>query len=141
MADKIYLDSSFIPDVGFHKIREWLASHCRCEENIDYFINLKPTCNQKKLEIEFQYTDELVNSMFRKDNYVIKKLIKGVVEIKKNKNKNKKIKFGNINVVKDWGWAPEYINAMQLIANSNSLKDHVICTGNAISLRTFIRKG
>ena len=68
MADKIYLDSSFIPDVGFHKIREWLASHCRCEENIDYFINLKPTCIQKNLEIEFQYTDELVNSMFRKDS-------------------------------------------------------------------------
>ena len=49
-------------------------------------------------------------SEFRKNNYVIKKLVNGALKIKKNQNKKiKKIKFGNINVVKDWGWAPEYV--------------------------------
>ena len=68
MADKIYLDSSFTADVGFHKIREWLSGHCLCIENKDYFMELEPTCNQEKLESEFQYTDELVKSLYRKDS-------------------------------------------------------------------------
>ena len=68
MADKIYLDSSFTTDVGFHKIRGWLAAHCLCIENKEYFMELEPTCNQGELESEFQYTDELVKSLYRKDS-------------------------------------------------------------------------
>ena len=68
MADNIYLDNSFTLDVGFHKIREWLSEHCRCMENKNYFIDLEPTDNQKYLESEFQFSDELANSFYRKDN-------------------------------------------------------------------------
>ena len=50
------------------------------------------------------------------------------------------MKAGNIDIVKDWGWAPEYIEAMQLVANSKNLKDYVICTGKPNSLKSFINK-
>ncbi len=68
MADRIYLDSSFTTDVGFHKIREWLADHCRCMQNKNHFIDIEPISNKEKLKSEFEYTDELVSSIFRKDN-------------------------------------------------------------------------
>ena len=77
-------------------------------------------------------------SNLRDDSFVTQKIITTVKQIVKNKDI--KLRVGNIDIIRDWGWAPEYINAMQLIANSNRLKDHVICTGNAISLRTFIKK-
>ena len=68
MADKIYLDSSFIADVGFHKIREWLSDHCRCIQNKNHFIDIEPISSEENLKSEFQYTDELVSSLNRKDN-------------------------------------------------------------------------
>lgn len=77
-------------------------------------------------------------SMFRKDNYVIKKLIKGALEIKKNKKSKKKIKFGNIDVVKDWGWAPEYVSIMNKILNSKKIDDYIICSGVSKSLNSVI---
>ncbi len=77
-------------------------------------------------------------SYLRNENFVTQKIIKGAKKIK-NKQINK-IKLGNINIYRDWGWAPEYVEAMQLITNSNDLKDHVICSGVAYSLKTFIEK-
>jgi len=77
-------------------------------------------------------------SHLRNENFVTQKIIKGAKQIK-NKQLNK-IKLGNINISRDWGWAPDYVEAMQLIANSNGLKDHVICSGILNSLKTFIEK-
>lgn len=77
-------------------------------------------------------------SHLRNENFVTQKIIKGAKQIK-NKQLNK-IRLGNINISRDWGWAPDYVEAMQLIANSNGLKDHVICSGIMNSLKTFIKK-
>jgi len=80
-------------------------------------------------------------SMFRKNNFVIKKLVKEALKIKKNKNKNKqikKIKFGNTNVIKDWGWAPEYVSIMNKILNSRKIEDYIICSGSSKSLNSVI---
>ena len=81
----------------------------------------------------FQHESEL-----RKNNYVIKKL-KRSFKIRKNKNKKiKKIKFGNINVVKDWGWAPEYVFIINKILISNKIDDYIICSGVSKSLNSVI---
>ena len=77
-------------------------------------------------------------SHLRNENFVTQKIINGAVQIKKKELK--KLKVGNINVIRDWGWAPEYVDAIQLIADSNDLKDHVICTGSSKSLKEFIEK-
>ena len=77
-------------------------------------------------------------SHLRNENFVTQKIINSAMRIKKKEIK--KIKLGNINVIRDWGWAPEYVEAMQLIANSNKTKDHVICSGNSKSLKEFIAK-
>lgn len=77
-------------------------------------------------------------SILRPETFVTQKIIKTAKEIKKNKKK--KLIIGNIDIIRDWGWAPEYINAIQLIANSNLIKDHIVCTGEATSLKKLIEK-
>ena len=78
-------------------------------------------------------------STLRNDNFVVPKIIKSAFDLR-NKNSKKRIKFGDISIIRDWGWAPEYVEAMQLIADSKELNDHVICSGQANSLQVFIEK-
>ena len=68
MGDSIYLDNSFVDDVGFAHIKQWLSEQSRCEENHNYFSSLKPTCNKKYLKNEFEFSDELVKAIHRKEN-------------------------------------------------------------------------
>ena len=77
-------------------------------------------------------------SNLRPETFVTQKIIRTAQEIRKNKKK--KLEVGNIEIIRDWGWAPEYINAIQLISESNIIKDHIICSGNAVSLKSFIQK-
>ncbi len=79
-------------------------------------------------------------SHLRDKHFVTQKIITSANQINNKRNKGKKIKMGNINIVRDWGWAPEYIEAIQIITNSKTIKDYVICTGNSYSLETFIQK-
>ena len=77
-------------------------------------------------------------SNLRPQTFVTQKIIQTAREIQKNKNK--KLEVGNIEIVRDWGWAPEYINAIRLISDADIVKDHVICSGNPNSLKSFIQK-
>ena len=78
-------------------------------------------------------------SDLRDKSFVTHKIIQGALAIKKQKD-HRKMKLGNIKVVRDWGWAPEYVEAMQLITNAQHLKDYVICSGKTNTLELFISK-
>ena len=39
------------------------------------------------------------------------------------------IELGNIQAMRDWGYAPEYVNAMYLMLQNELPKDYVISTG------------
>jgi len=75
-------------------------------------------------------------SPLRDKRFVTHKVINSAIEC--SKDKNKKFQFGNIEIVRDWGWAEEYVEAMQAIANQSKLKDHLICTGIGVSLQDII---
>ncbi len=77
-------------------------------------------------------------SHLRNENFVTQKIIKYACEIKRNKSI--RLQLGNIDVIRDWGWAPEYVEAIQIVLKSEKLKDYVICSGKANSLRLFIEK-
>ncbi len=77
-------------------------------------------------------------SHLRNESFVTHKIVRAAYAIKNNKQG--KLKLGNIDIVRDWGWAPEYIEAVQLITNSSNLKDHIICSGKSNSLKVFIEK-
>ena len=77
-------------------------------------------------------------SDLRPDQFIIKKIIKGAILSKKNKNY--KLQVGNIKIERDWGLAEEFVEAMQIQLRSDKNCDQIICTGVKTSLEDFIRK-
>jgi len=49
-----------------------------------------------------------------------------------------KLRLGNISIVRDWGWAPEYVRAMWLMLQQPEPGDYVIATGESYSLEEFV---
>lgn len=48
------------------------------------------------------------------------------------------IDLGNIDAARDWGYAPEYVRAMQLMLNAEIPKDYVIATGELHTVRELL---
>ena len=88
----------------------------------------------------FAITGILANheSPLRKENFVTQKIIKSVKRIALDDSQ--KLKLGNINVKRDWGWAPEYVDAIILMMNNKTPKDYVIASGKSHTLTEFINK-
>ncbi|MGE5658361.1 MAG: GDP-mannose 4,6-dehydratase [Actinomycetota bacterium] len=49
-----------------------------------------------------------------------------------------KLHLGNISVQRDWGWAPEYVEAMYLMLQQEEADDYVIATGESYALEEFV---
>lgn len=75
-------------------------------------------------------------SPLRKERFVTKKIIATACRIAKGSNEN--LILGNINIHRDWGWAPEYVNAMWLMLQQEKPDDFIIATGATISLKEFV---
>ena len=84
------------------------------------------------------YTGILFNheSPLRGKQFITSHIISGA--IKCSKNRDHKLELGNLNIARDWGWAEEYMEAIQLMNTGRNKADHVICTGRLTSLVEFI---
>jgi len=51
-----------------------------------------------------------------------------------------RVSLGNLSVQRDWGWAPEYVDAMWRIVQHETADDFVIATGKSHSLREFVER-
>jgi GDPmannose 4,6-dehydratase len=49
-----------------------------------------------------------------------------------------KLFMGNLEAVRDWGYAPEYVEAMWLMLQSDTPDDYVVATGTDYSVRDFL---
>lgn len=49
-----------------------------------------------------------------------------------------KLSLGRLDIVRDWGWAPEYVRAMWLMLQQDDPDDYIIATGEANSLQDFV---
>ena len=76
-------------------------------------------------------------SVLRGENYVVRKVISQAMAIKSGVRKEK-IKLGNIEIVRDWGYAPRYVEAMWKMLQIEEMQDFHICSGEAVSLRELI---
>ena len=87
----------------------------------------------------FAVTGILFNheSPLRQEHFVTKKIITTVRRIAAGSNE--KLKLGNIDIQRDWGWAPEYVDAMWRMLNLEEPEDFVIATGVQLSLREFVQ--
>lgn len=76
-------------------------------------------------------------SALRGPNYVIKKVIHQAILLEQ-KLSTVPIKVGNLSIERDWGYAPNYVEAMWLILQQEKIDDYHICSGNLTSLQSFI---
>lgn len=73
-------------------------------------------------------------SPMRPRRFVTKKIVEGAVRVSQEGGK---LHLGNLSIARDWGWAPDYVEAMQLMLQTPESKDYVIATGEVHSLREF----
>lgn len=72
----------------------------------------------------------------RGETFVTRKITMGVASILAGRQE--KIFLGNLEVKRDWGYAPEYVEAMWLMMQEEEPDDYVLGTGEAHSVREFL---
>lgn len=75
-------------------------------------------------------------SPLRPERFVTQKIVKSACRIAAGSNE--KLHLGNISIARDWGWAPEYVEAMWLMLQQDMADDYVIATGETNSLEDFV---
>lgn len=75
-------------------------------------------------------------SPLRPERFVTKKIVASACRMANGSAET--LRLGNMDVVRDWGWAPEYVDAMWRMLQQESADDFVIATGESHSLREFV---
>lgn len=75
-------------------------------------------------------------SPLRPTRFVTQKIIRAAIEI--SEGSATKLTLGNLAIERDWGWSPDYVQAMWLMLQSNSPQDFIIATGVGHSLAEFV---
>lgn len=77
-------------------------------------------------------------SPLRPERFVTQKIVKAAGRIARGSPE--KLSLGNITIQRDWGWAPDYIDAMWRMLNADTPDEYVIATGRTVSLEYFVSK-
>ncbi|MDQ0613789.1 GDPmannose 4,6-dehydratase [Microbacterium sp. W4I4] len=73
----------------------------------------------------------------RGETFVTRKITRAVARIAEGVQN--KLVLGNLDAVRDWGYAPEYVEAMWMMLQQDQPDDYVIATGEAHSVREFVQ--
>ncbi|MFF5727495.1 GDP-mannose 4,6-dehydratase [[Kitasatospora] papulosa] len=72
----------------------------------------------------------------RGETFVTRKITRGVARIKAGLQD--RLHLGNLDAVRDWGYAPEYVEAMWRMLQCDTPDDYVVATGEGVSVRQFL---
>ncbi len=75
-------------------------------------------------------------SLLRPPRFVTRKICQSAARIAMGSSET--LSLGYISINRDWGWAPEYIEAMWKMLQQKSPEDYVIATGHLSGLREFV---
>ncbi len=75
-------------------------------------------------------------SYLRNNDFFIKKVIRESIAISLKKQNN--LQVGNIDIKRDFGYAPKYVEAMFLMLQQENPSDYLVCSGQSLSLREII---
>lgn len=75
-------------------------------------------------------------SVRRGETFVTRKITRAAVRIKLGLQN--KLILGNLQAVRDWGYAPEYVEAMWLMLQMEQPSDYVVATGTATKVEDFL---
>lgn len=74
----------------------------------------------------------------RGETFVTRKITRAIANIVAGKQK--KLYLGNLDAKRDWGYAPEYVEAMWLMLQNEKPDDYVIGTGETHTVKEFVEK-
>jgi len=77
-------------------------------------------------------------SPLRGENFVTRKVSMAVARISAELTDT--LELGDVEVARDWGWAPDYVQATMLMLEADSPKDYVLATGISHRLSFFVQK-
>lgn len=75
-------------------------------------------------------------SPLRHSRFVTRKIVDAAARIAAGSDE--RLSLGNISVRRDWGWAPEYVEAMWRVLQQETPEDFVIASGATYSLESFV---
>jgi GDPmannose 4,6-dehydratase len=75
-------------------------------------------------------------SPLRPARFVTKKIVSTACRIANGARE--KLTLGRLDIVRDWGWAPEYVEVMWRMLQAEKADDYVIATGHSCSLADFV---
>ena len=98
------------------------------------------TVNYKESHDIFASNGILFNheSPLRGNQFVTKKIVREAFDISKGNSKS--LKLGNLDAKRDWGFAGDYTEAMNLILESDKPDNFVVATGETKTVREFCEK-
>jgi GDPmannose 4,6-dehydratase len=76
-------------------------------------------------------------SSLRPSHFVTQKIISAVKRIAAGSEE--KLTLGRLDISRDWGWAPEYVDAMWRMMQLKAPEDFIIATGKTYLLEDFVR--
>ncbi len=76
-------------------------------------------------------------SCLRPERFVTRKIVEAARRIASGSGE--RLVLGNTKVVRDWGWAPEYVEAMWRMLQMDTPDDYVIATGRSVNLEYFVQ--
>jgi GDPmannose 4,6-dehydratase len=76
-------------------------------------------------------------SPIRPQRFVTRKVIATACRIARGSGE--KLTLGNLHIRRDWGWAPEYVEAMWKMLQFEEAQDFIIATGVSHSLEEFVK--
>jgi GDPmannose 4,6-dehydratase len=74
----------------------------------------------------------------RGETFVTRKISRGVAKILLGKQRE--LYLGNLDAIRDWGYAKEYVESMWLMLQQDSPSDYVVATGKGATVRDFCRR-
>lgn len=75
-------------------------------------------------------------SPLRPARFVTQKIVSTAYEIANGRTE--KLILGNMDIARDWGWAPDYVRAMWMMLQQEKADDYVIATGHTRTLKEFV---
>ena len=75
-------------------------------------------------------------SPLRPERFVTQKVVAAACRIAAGSRE--RLQLGDLSVERDWGWAPEYVEAMWRMVQEDEPSDYVICTGETQPLSAFV---
>lgn len=72
----------------------------------------------------------------RPEQFVTRKITAAAARIARGEQRE--LVLGDLTVRRDWGWAPDYAEALALVATSDTADDYVVATGESHSIQDFV---